>query len=51
MRTTTRLKQLVQAPELLMMPGVHDALSARIAENAGFDAVTAAGFAVRTAAQ
>ena len=45
MRTTTRLKQLVQAPELLMMPGVHDALSARIAENAGFDAVTAAGFA------
>ncbi len=45
MKTTTRLKQLVHAPELLMMPGVHDALSARIAENAGFEAVTAAGFA------
>jgi methylisocitrate lyase len=45
MRKTTRFKQLVQSPELLMMPGVHDALSARIAENAGFDAVTAAGFA------
>ena len=45
MRITTRFKQLIHAPELLMMPGVHDALSARIAENAGFDAVTAAGFA------
>jgi len=45
MRNTSRLKALVNAPELLMMPGVHDALSARIAENAGFDAVTAAGFA------
>ncbi len=45
MRTTTRLKQLIQAPELAMMPGVHDALSARIAENAGFEVVMAAGFA------
>jgi 2-methylisocitrate lyase-like PEP mutase family enzyme len=45
MRPTTRFKQLINAPELLMMPGVHDALSARIAKNAGFDAVTAAGFA------
>ena len=27
------------------MPGVHDALSARIAEDAGFDTITAAGFA------
>lgn len=44
-RTTKRFKKLVEAPELLMMPGVHDALSARIAENAGFQAVTAAGFA------
>ncbi len=38
MRKTTRFKQLIVAPELLMMPGVHDALSARIAESAGFDA-------------
>jgi methylisocitrate lyase len=45
MRKTTQLKQLIEAPELLMMPGAHDALSARIAENAGFEAVTAAGFA------
>ncbi len=44
MQKTTRLKQLIHAPELLMMPGVHDALSARVAEAAGFDAVTAAGF-------
>lgn len=45
MRNTTRLKGLIKAPELAMMPGVHDALSARIAENAGFDVVMAAGFA------
>ncbi len=45
MRKTTRLKQLIQSAELTMMPGVHDALSARIAEDAGFDTVTAAGFA------
>lgn len=45
MRITTRFKQLIKAPELLMMPGVHDALSARIAESAGLEAVTAAGFA------
>ncbi len=45
MKITARFKQLVHAPDLLMMPGVHDALSARIAENAGFEAVTAAGFA------
>jgi len=45
MRTTTRFKQLIQAPELLAMPGVHDALSARLAEEAGFQAVTMGGFA------
>ena len=45
MRKTTRFKELINAPELLMMPGVHDALSARIAANAGFDALVVGGFA------
>ena len=44
MRKTTRFKELVQAPELLVLPGVHDALSARVAEAAGFGALAAAGF-------
>lgn len=44
MRNTTRLKQLVAAPDILVMPGVHDALGCRLAEAAGFSAVTAGGY-------
>jgi methylisocitrate lyase len=44
MRRTTRLKQLIAAPDIVVMPGVHDALGARLAEAAGFDAVTAGGY-------
>jgi methylisocitrate lyase len=35
---------LVEAPEILVMPGVHDALGARIAERAGFAALTCGGY-------
>lgn len=44
LRRTTRLKQLIAAPEIVVMPGVHDALGARLAEAAGFDAITAGGY-------
>ena len=44
MRRTTRFKQLIAAPDILVMPGVHDALGARLAEAAGFAAVTAGGY-------
>jgi methylisocitrate lyase len=44
LRRTTRLKQLIAAPEILVMPGVHDALGVRLAEAAGFDALTAGGY-------
>lgn len=44
MRRTTRLRQLIAAPDILVMPGVHDALGARLAETAGFAAVTAGGY-------
>ena len=44
MRRTTRLKALIAAPEILVMPGVHDALGARLAEAAGFSAATAGGY-------
>lgn len=43
-RKTTRLKTLIEAPELLVMPGAYDALSAMLIEDAGFDAVQASGF-------
>jgi methylisocitrate lyase len=44
LRRTTRLKALIAAPEILVMPGVHDALGARLAEAAGFAAITAGGY-------
>ena len=44
MRRTTRLRELIAAPEILVMPGVHDALGARLAEAAGFSAITAGGY-------
>ena len=44
MRRTTRFRQLVEAPEILVMPGVHDALGAKIAEQAGFEALTMGGY-------
>jgi 2,3-dimethylmalate lyase len=44
LRRTTRLRELIDAPEILIMPGVHDALGARLAEAAGFSAATAGGY-------
>lgn len=46
MRKTTRLKNLIQSPELLVMPGAYDALSAKLIEEAGFDAVQGSGFGI-----
>ncbi|MEM6463000.1 MAG: oxaloacetate decarboxylase [Pseudomonadota bacterium] len=46
MKTTTRLRALFEAPEILVMPGAHDALSAKLVERAGFDAVIMGGFPV-----
>lgn len=45
MKRTTRFKQLVLAPEILLLPGVQDALTARIAVDAGFSAITCGGYA------
>jgi methylisocitrate lyase len=44
MRKTTRLKELILAPEILVMPGAHDSLVARIIERMGFQAVTLGGY-------
>ncbi|MCW5772465.1 MAG: oxaloacetate decarboxylase [Rhodospirillaceae bacterium] len=49
MRRTTRFRQLVEAPPILVMPGVHDALGAKIAEQAGFEAITCGGYAATAA--
>ena len=49
MRPTTRFRRLVEAPEILVLPGIQDALTARIAEQAGFAAVTCGGYAATAA--
>ncbi|KIX11710.1 isocitrate lyase/PEP mutase family protein [Dethiosulfatarculus sandiegensis] len=44
MKKTTLLKNYILESEILVMPGAHDALSARIIEHAGFKAVTLGGY-------
>ena len=44
--TTASLRALLAAPEILLAPGVYDALTASIAEKAGFRAVYLSGAAV-----
>ena len=43
MRTTTRLRQMLQAPGLIVAPGAYDGFSARLIEAAGFAAVYMTG--------
>ena len=45
MRRTTQFRQLIDRSEILLLPGAHDALSARLIELAGFEALTAGGYA------
>ena len=45
MKKTTLLKKLILDKEILVMPGAHDALSAKIIEQVGFKAVTMGGYA------
>ena len=44
MRTTTQLRELLARPETLLMPFTYDGFTARVAEEAGFDAVYMSGF-------
>jgi len=44
MKPTTRFRHLIEAPEIFCMPGVHDPLTARVAEKVGFQAITCGGY-------
>jgi len=44
MRNTTRLRELLAGPDLIVAPGAYDALSARLIAQAGFPAVYMTGF-------
>lgn len=44
MRSTTRLRELLASPDMIIAPGAYDALSARLIAQAGFSAVYMTGF-------
>ena len=44
MRKTTLFRKLIDSPEILLLPGVHDVLSARVGAGPGFKAMTGGGF-------
>ena len=43
-RPSTLLRRMLDEPEIVVLPGVYDALTARLAERAGFSAVFTTGF-------
>jgi 2,3-dimethylmalate lyase len=45
MKGTTKLRQLLSQPGMLVAPGAHDVMTARIVEAEGFEAVYLGGFA------
>jgi 2-methylisocitrate lyase-like PEP mutase family enzyme len=45
MKGTTKLRQLLREPRILVAPGAHDVMTARIVEAEGFHAVYLGGFA------
>ena len=44
MRDSTRLRAMLNEPEIIVLPGAYDALTALLAERAGFDACFTTGF-------
>jgi methylisocitrate lyase len=49
MKTTSRLRSLLTQPNILVAPGASDALTARLIQEAGFDAVYATGAGIANA--
>lgn len=50
MKATTRLRQLLEQPGTLIIPGAHSAMTARIVEAEGFEAVYLGGYACAASA-
>ena len=50
MRHSTALRNRLDGPEIIVLPGAYDALSARLAQRAGFDAMFTTGFGFSAAA-
>jgi methylisocitrate lyase len=41
-----KLRQLLERPEILVVPGVYDCLGAKLAEQLGFEVVASSGFGI-----
>ncbi len=46
MKHSTQLKQLIEQPKILVMPGAFDPMSAKLAERAGFQAIQCTGLGI-----
>jgi methylisocitrate lyase len=46
MSSSLQLRQLLQRPEILVVPGVYDCLGAKIAEQLGFEVLATSGFGI-----
>ena len=46
MKRTTRFKNLIHDSRILSLPGIHDPLTARIAQQIGFEAITCGGYSI-----
>ncbi|MCT7949975.1 oxaloacetate decarboxylase [Ancylothrix sp. C2] len=46
MSQAEKLRQIIQKPEILVVPGIYDCISAKLAEKAGFEAVFTSGFGI-----
>lgn len=44
MKKTTKFREMIHAPDILQLPACHDGLSARVLQQAGFQAIAAAGY-------
>ncbi len=46
MKNSTRLRQAISERRAVIVPGCHDALSAKVIESCGFEAIQISGFGV-----
>ncbi|MDJ0619185.1 MAG: oxaloacetate decarboxylase [Calothrix sp. MO_192.B10] len=46
MHSGQKLRQLLDRPEIMIIPGIYDCLGAKLAENAGFKVVASSGFGI-----
>ncbi len=46
MSSTQKLRQLLERPEIMVIPGIYDCLGAKLAEQLGFEVIATSGFGI-----